>query len=193
LKNIYLIRHGSTEENKARRLIGQLDPPLADESKALLRSLRAPFVPDIIYSSPLRRAHETATLLFPDRVIVDDPDIMERRFGGFEGKPIEALGKGSNGGTVYGFRDEATLVGNGGEPIGELEARIRRFIERLLNTDATTIAVVSHGTLISHMVGVLLGEETPRASPRNLHLVHFMLDEEGDASGLRYDMSMDET
>ena len=192
LKNIYLIRHGTTKENKARTLIGQLDPPLADESKVLLKSIRAPFVPDMIYSSPLRRAHETATLLFPDRTIVNDPDVMERCFGDFEGKLIEELGKGSNGRTVYDFKDEATLVSNGGEPIGELEARIRRFIDRLLKTDARTIAVVSHGTLISHMVGVLLGEETSRASPMNLHLVHFILDKDGNASGLRYDLSMDE-
>jgi len=192
LKNIYLIRHGSTEENKARTLIGQLDLPLADESKVLLKPIRAPFVPDIIYSSPLKRAYETATLLFPDRTIVNDSDIMERCFGDFEGRLIEGLGKDSNGEIVYDFKDEATLVSNGGEPIGELESRIRRFIERLLYTDARTIAVVSHGTLISHMVGVLLGEETTRVSPRNLHLVHFILDKDGNASGLRYDLSMDE-
>ena len=61
LKEVYLIRHGTTEENKARIIIGKSDPPLTDESRAFIRSIKVPFNPDIVYSSPLQRAYETAT------------------------------------------------------------------------------------------------------------------------------------
>jgi hypothetical protein len=67
-----------------------------------------------------------------------------------------------------------------------------RFKKTLMATDAQLITVVSHGTLISHMVRVFFGEASRRASPGNLHVVHFRLDEYGNVSGLRYDVNIDE-
>ena len=192
MKQIYLIRHGATEENKARVLIGQSDPPLSEDSRVLLRSIKFPIKPEFIYSSPLRRAAETASLLFPHQVVTLDHDLVERGFGDFEGKPIASLIKNDDGVSSYIFRDEETLVRNRGEPIGELESRIMRFKKTLMATDAQSIAVVSHGTLISHIVRVFFGEASRRASPGNLHVVKFRLDECGNISGLRYDVSFDE-
>ena len=192
MKQIYLIRHGATEENKARLLIGQTDPPLAEESRTLLKSIRFPIEPDVIYSSPLRRATETSSLLFPDHTITEDFDLMERGFGDFEGKPIASLSKYEDGRTMYVFRDEETLVRNRGEPIEELESRIIRFKKTLMAADARSIVVVSHGTLISHIVRVFFSEVSPRTSPKNIHVVHFRLDEYGDVADLRYDLCISE-
>ncbi len=187
---VYLIRHGTTEENKARVLIGQSNPSLAEEARNAMNPVES-FNPDVIYSSPLKRAYETASLLFPDREITEDPDIMERGFGDFEGKPIVVLGVDEDGKNIYAFKDEKVLVENGGEPVGELEARIRRFIDRLREVDAGSVAVVSHGTLISNMVKVVFGEEKPRTSPRNIHMVCFTI-ENGKATDLRYNIGFDE-
>ena len=192
LKQIYLIRHGATEENKARVLIGQTDPPLAEESRVLLKSIRFPIEPEVIYSSPLRRATETVSLLFPNQVVTKDSNLVERGFGDFEGKPIASLSGSANGRTTYAFRDEEALVRNRGEPIEELESRIMRFNKTLMATDAQSIAVVSHGTLISHLVRVFFGEVSRRASPGNIHVVYFRLDKCGNVSDLRYDVRIDE-
>jgi alpha-ribazole phosphatase len=192
MKQIYLIRHGATDENKARVLIGQTDPPLAEESRVLLKSIRFPVDPEAVYSSPLKRAAETAYLLFPNKAVIEDSDLVERGFGDFEGRLIASLTKKEEGELTYAFRDEDTLVRNGGEPMEELESRIARFKETLMASEAPVIAVVSHGTLISHMVRVFFGEASRRDSPGNIHVVYFKLDDYGNVSDLVYDVCIDE-
>jgi broad specificity phosphatase PhoE len=189
---VYLIRHGATRENRARVLIGQTDPPLADESRAHLRSIRFPIKPEAIYSSPLRRAAETASLLFHGQAVTLNPDLMERGFGDFEGRPLASLIKNEDGRTTYTHWDEETLVRNHGEPIQELESRISRFKGTLMAAEARTIAVVSHGTLIAYMVRVFFGEASRRASPANLHVVCFRLHGDGAVTDLVYDVPIDE-
>ena len=188
LKQIYLIRHGATQENNAGILIGQIDPPLSEDSKCQIKQLKFPREPAAIYSSPLRRAAETACLLFSDKSVTLDSDLKERGFGDFEGKPFADLTLNIDGRETYAFRDEETLVKNNGEPLNILESRILRFKRTLMNTDADVIAVVSHGTLISHMIRVFFAEESRRHSPGNLNVVYFTLDENGSVSGLRYNI-----
>lgn len=190
MKKVYLIRHGTTEENKARILIGQSNPSLEIEVKDSIKSINT-LSPDLLFSSPLKRAYETASLLFPGMEIIKDNDIMERGFGDFEGNPIEVIGKDNHGKNLYAFKDEKILVEHGGEPINQLEKRITRFIDRLENHDAKVIAVVSHGTLISQLVKVLFKEDKPRTSLRNLNIVYFEL-ENGKGKNLRYNMSREE-
>jgi len=171
--------------------VGHADPPLAEESRAQLRRIRFPAEPEAVYSSPLRRAAETASLLFPGRAVIMDPDLVERGFGDLEGKPITPLTT-DDGRTTYAHWDEETLARNHGEPIQELEARINRFKKALMAVEARSIAVVSHGTLISHMVRVFFGEASRRASPGNLHVVYFRLDKNGNFHDLIYDVCINE-
>ena len=60
---ILLLRHGETAYNAERRYQGQRDIPLSPKGRAALH--RAGFAPDTVYVSPLRRATETAAVLFP--------------------------------------------------------------------------------------------------------------------------------
>jgi alpha-ribazole phosphatase len=191
LKHIYLIRHGATKENKEGILIGQTDPPLGGDSRNQLRLVRFPINPQVIYSSPLKRATETAYLLFPEQKVIIDPDLVERGFGDFEGKSVSSLTKKINGITTYAFRDEETLVRNHGESIEDLEMRIKRFKNTLETTCTQTIVVVSHGTLISHIVRVFFHEPSRRPSPENLHIVFFKLDKRGICFDLKYNVSID--
>ena len=63
---ILLVRHGETDWNRDNRFQGRADPPLNENGRRQARRLAsqltaAPVVS--IYSSPLRRAHETAGIL----------------------------------------------------------------------------------------------------------------------------------
>ena len=87
---IYLIRHGETELNKQRRLQGQSDILLNENGRRLAeitgRALsNVPF--DYVFSSPLKRALETAELVIGNRniPIVTDKRIQEISFGEYEG------------------------------------------------------------------------------------------------------------
>ena len=59
---LYIVRHGETEWNKARRIQGQVDIPLNEFGRRLARKTAkglSDITFDLCYSSPLSRARET--------------------------------------------------------------------------------------------------------------------------------------
>ncbi len=75
---LYLVRHGQSDWNAANRFQGHVDRPLTDlgrtQAEALAREL-ASIALEAIYSSPLRRALDTATAVAAGRdleVVADD-------------------------------------------------------------------------------------------------------------------------
>ncbi|MDD4850531.1 MAG: histidine phosphatase family protein [Gemmiger sp.] len=92
---LHLIRHGLTQGNMEGLYIGSgTDLPLCPEGRHDLHSLqnqfRYPAVP-LVFSSPLRRATETAQLLYPDAKLVVLDDLREMAFGKFENQPLKTL------------------------------------------------------------------------------------------------------
>lgn len=96
--NIYITRHGETEWNRQARLQGRTDIPLseagvlqAEKTRGGLRSLGVSF--DKVYSSPLRRAVQTAQIIsgFPEEKIIKEGRIIEINFGDAEGKSIREI------------------------------------------------------------------------------------------------------
>lgn len=90
---LYIIRHGETEWNKVKRLQGQTDIPLAEEGIRLARETgrgmkNLPI--DLVISSPLKRAVQTAQLLTEGRDVplLTDERIIEISFGDWEGECI---------------------------------------------------------------------------------------------------------
>lgn len=85
------VRHGKTEWNAKHLCQGQLDIPLSNEGReevrALAKSLNSSFT--TIYTSPLKRALETAQILqnvlsIPSLVEIEE--LKERAWGELEGK-----------------------------------------------------------------------------------------------------------
>lgn len=87
---IYLTRHGQTDWNVQKKVMGRCDEPLnkngreqARQTKELLSNIAF----DLIICSPLLRAKETAQIINQDRNIKIEYDdrIIERDFGELEG------------------------------------------------------------------------------------------------------------
>lgn len=90
MTTILLARHGETDWNREQRWQGWADPPLNDAGRAQARALaeqlqEIPF--DAVYSSDLRRAHETAEIVAaPHNVpVVTDPGLREIDVGSWSG------------------------------------------------------------------------------------------------------------
>ena len=89
--DVYILRHGETDGNSAGRYVGRSDEPLSvagrknAEKISLDRSLARVFV------SPMLRARETATLIFPEseQIVIDD--FREMDFGAFENRSAVEL------------------------------------------------------------------------------------------------------
>ncbi|MDE6517052.1 MAG: histidine phosphatase family protein [Acetatifactor sp.] len=87
---IYLIRHGETDWNLEQRLQGATDIPLNENGLELARETAQGLRDvafDVIYTSPLKRARQTAEIIRGERDIplIDEPRIREIGFGIYEG------------------------------------------------------------------------------------------------------------
>ena len=87
---IYITRHGQTDWNVQKKVMGRCDEPLnqtglmqAEETRKNLLNTNI----DLIICSPLKRAKQTAEVINRDRniPIIYDERIIERDFGEFEG------------------------------------------------------------------------------------------------------------
>ncbi len=148
MTTVLLARHGETDWNREGRWQGWADPPLnstgREQAAVLARQLReTPF--DAVYSSDLRRAHETAELVAaPHGVpVITEPGLREIDVGSWSGLT----------------RDEIAERFPGGErPDGETReqhaARVLAAVERIARANAgRRILIVTHGGTLRALHG----------------------------------------
>lgn len=90
---LYVLRHGQTPWNKLKKLQGRMDIPLNENGLELAAKtgeamLEVPI--DLVISSPLKRARQTAELITVGRNIpmIIDERIEEISFGDYEGESV---------------------------------------------------------------------------------------------------------
>ena len=86
---VWLLRHGMTACNAEGRYQGRLDVPLSPKGAKALRA--ADFAPETVYVSPLRRAMQTARILFPTAALETVGDLAEMDFGDFDGRTADEM------------------------------------------------------------------------------------------------------
>lgn len=153
---IYLFRHGETDWNKERRLQGHSDIPLngfgrelAVETAGSLAGLTF----DRAFSSPLKRAFETAQILLAGRNVPLETDerLMEMGFGDCEGGAFD-LPKADPEHPLHDFfcRPQLFSPRGGAESFQEAQARGQAFLrERILPLEGSCgrVLIVAHGAL----------------------------------------------
>ena len=95
---LILIRHGETEWNTQHRAQGRTDIPLNERGKAQAQALGAHFAEetvDLVLSSPLSRAYETAKAVADaaGAPIETAEDLTEIQFGVWEGLSFDDIRK----------------------------------------------------------------------------------------------------
>ena len=123
---LYIVRHGQTVWNKERKLQGSTDIMLNEEGIRLAKltgeGLKNIFF-DKIYSSPLKRAYDTACYIRGDRniPIVKDERIRELCFGDLEGRNMDEMSADKSSHFQHFFDEPQLYVpderGEGGEQI----------------------------------------------------------------------------
>ena len=93
---IIIIRHGRTDQNAAHVLQGRSDYPLNAEGRRQAREagqkLRGRGIHyDRVFSSPLKRAVQTAEIIVPGAEILLDERLIEMGFGPYEGTDLHNL------------------------------------------------------------------------------------------------------
>lgn len=152
---IYIVRHGETVWNKEKRIQGRADIELNEYGRELAiktgEALKDVHF-DIIYSSPLKRAFETACLIRGNRNIdiIKDDRIKEVSFGIFEGQCMDELIE--NGTSFKNFFDhpEVYSPAEEGESLEDLCIRAKDFICEVIEkhkNKSQRIMIVAHGAL----------------------------------------------
>lgn len=150
---IYLLRHGLTKENLEGRYVGHMDPSLCKEGIEQLEQMKKEFVypkADALISSPLKRAVESAKILYPDLNPIEVQELKECNFGEFEGKTAKELQKEDTFPRWLSGEDDASPPG--GESSSEFGARICKCFEKIVNgvfkSGITDTAIITHGGVI---------------------------------------------
>jgi broad specificity phosphatase PhoE len=166
---MYLIRHGATANNDARpvRLQGRrTDPGLSDQGRDQAERTGAFFAQsdvDAVYSSPLRRARETAgAIATPHEVAVEIVEgLVEVDVGDWEGRPWDEVERANPEAYRLFMSDASVHPYLGGETITTVRDRSLPVIQRLMaeNTGRTIVAVahnVVNRTCLAHWLGMPL-------------------------------------
>ena len=158
----YLIRHGITEGNKELNFNGcRTDEPLSQEGRAALKEVEGIPGGAILFASPMKRALETASIMFPGETPVVIDDLREMDFGRFEGKNHKML----DGDPEYqAWLDSGGFARiPGGESIASFGERaaggFRKAVLQALDKGADTICIVAHGGTIMAVMSFLTGED----------------------------------
>lgn len=151
---VLAIRHGETAWNVDTRIQGQLDIPLNEHGRWQARQLAEALAEDglhAIYSSDLRRAHETAMCLGEATAlpVATDPGLRERGFGCFEGLTFHEIeARHPDDSRRWRERDLAFGPG-GGETLPAFYARCVGTAARLAaRHPGQSIALVAHGGVL---------------------------------------------
>lgn len=159
MTEIYLTRHGQTIWNLTKRLQGSANSELTEDgierAKILAKRLKDINL-DYIYTSPIKRAYETALILKGSRNIdvICEPGLRELSFGEYEGYTEEELLKEGRGYEIAKiFKGEMNIRCPKGETLEELYERVGISLDKILaQSDNKKILIVSHGMALKAIV-----------------------------------------
>ncbi len=157
---LVLVRHGETEANAARLLLGRAQSPLTERGVAQAKALSRLLGPVArVVSSPLARARDSAAALDLDVPVQIDDRWIEVDYGEYDGQPL-----GSVPAEVWRrWRADPGFRPAGGESLADMGARVRAACDELFAADgagargAADVVVVSHVSPIKAAVAWALG------------------------------------
>ncbi|MFC4112283.1 bifunctional RNase H/acid phosphatase [Nonomuraea zeae] len=173
--SLLLLRHGETELSIERRFSGHGDAELtpnglAQAAAAADRLSREPYRLDVIVTSPLKRARQTAEAV-AQRTGLDvdvDEDLKETDFGDWEGHTFTEVQRGWPAELAAWLADPA-VAPPGGESFATAAQRVQAAGARLVERhEGKTVLAVSHVTPIKLLLSQAL--LAPLGSLYRMHL-----------------------
>ncbi len=157
---ITLLRHSLTKENEEARYIGWTDSQLSEKGRQLVLERKKVYekrktfeAVDLIITSDLKRAKETAGLLF-DRPFRLEARFKEMNFGIFEGKSYEELKDNPAYQAWLNALDTYKIPK--GESSEDMRLRVLQAFNDLLRQmkieGLKNAVIVTHGGVIRHLV-----------------------------------------
>ena len=144
---LYVVRHGATLKNELGLIQGQTECDLSnkgvEEAEKLASTVKDIDI-DVVISSPLKRAYDTARIITEERLPINTDDrLIERDWGLCEGAHIEEVD------TVKCWTFFLNIDNNGIEKVQDLLARISEFLEDIkVKYKDKNVLVVAHSAVL---------------------------------------------
>lgn len=186
---LILIRHGETIENKKHITQGHTPGTLSKKGKeqaSLLAKRLSDIRIDVIYTSDLRRAKDTARIIakhHPEARFVAEKRLRERSFGIYDGKHRDVVFEKVWQRCDLGYRPPK------GESFEEVRKRLEDFYKEILRKyDKETVLVVSHGGSLILLTGIIFGKSLKDSVnlevQKNTAITDLKIDKEGKVKTL---------
>ena len=174
MQRIYLVRHGETDWNKQLRYQGQRDIPLNEEGRRQAMCV-ADYLAgeriEMVFSSPLLRARETATLIGEKHglKLSMEHSLVEIDFGEWEGRNYNELKQDEQDMAERWFFSPDTINIPGGESYSVFKERVLVGYDKIRKTDDNkNIALVTHAGVIRIIIASIL--DMPASAVTRLRL-----------------------
>lgn len=159
---LLLVRHGETDWNAAGRIQGCTDTPLNARGRAQALALAGRLRgerPQRLYTSPLRRARETAAIVGAELAL--EPETVEAlreiSFGEWEGCSWEEIQRRWPREFAWCEGDRLNRAPPGGESYGQLMERALPAVEAIRRAPGGTAVAVCHSAVIRAVLCALRG------------------------------------
>ncbi|MBU3143502.1 alpha-ribazole phosphatase [Clostridium sp. CF012] len=182
--NIYLLRHGQTEENRRGSYYGNLDISLneigisqGNKANAFFNDIKL----DRVYVSDKKRTREMANLVLGqvEIQVIQDNRINETNFGDFEGKTYEEIKTRYPKECVSWQNNWMEFVPPSGESYIELCERVKGFMEDIKKLECDNILICTHSGVIRAIYCYVMNE--------NIDLFWKFGCKNGDISVIKYE------
>jgi alpha-ribazole phosphatase len=164
MRNIYLVRHGETIWNSAKRLQGNTDVELSENGVWQAQKLAERLSGNkfaAVYASDLKRAAATAGYIAQCHglPVILEPSFREMAFGEWEGLDIDAINEKWPGQLRNLFEGANGFKIPGGEEFDSLKRRVSPAFQALAGRHGgpdDDVLVVAHGGTIRAIIGDVL-------------------------------------
>jgi 2,3-bisphosphoglycerate-dependent phosphoglycerate mutase len=184
MPELILLRHGQSQWNLENRFTGWVDVPLSprgEEEARIAGTKLAGHRIDILYTSVLQRAIDTARLALASAGISDVPTVRdaalnERMYGDLQGKNKAEAAAEFGDAQIKQWRRSYDVRPPGGESLADTAARVIPYWEAHILPDlkaGRNVLIAAHGNslraLVMHLDGLtreqVLALEIPTGSP----------------------------
>lgn len=173
MKNIYLIRHGITDWNEIGKIQGFKESNLTEIGKKQAQLAGQAFknIPlNIIYTSPLSRAYDTAKIINEnkDLKIIKTDLLKEGNFGIWEGKTLDQVLEidKENYEKWLSYPEDCQI--EDGENLADIRLRSKEFLKSIENRPEENILIVAHSSILKILILTIL--DIPNEHFKNLSL-----------------------
>ncbi len=162
--NIYLLRHGETEQNLKGYYYGSLDVDITPKGRIQIESVSNKINSidfDKIFSSNTKRGISSAEIILKNRdvsFIVDDR-LNETNLGLFEGKSYKDIQMEYPIEFKMWSKDWKGYAPPKGECYVDFYKRVKEFFEEILKLKDENILIVTHGGVIRSILTYIMGED----------------------------------